>query len=61
MQGSCLEKLFNRGVIMNLATDSFDLNRFVVAQKQDYAVVVNLGLQLTYEKTTNNPSDLIPI
>jgi uncharacterized protein (DUF1810 family) len=41
MQGSCLEKLFNRGVIMNLATDSFDLNRFVLAQKQDYAVALD--------------------
>jgi uncharacterized protein (DUF1810 family) len=26
---------------MNLATDSFDLNRFVVAQKQDYAVALD--------------------
>ena len=26
---------------MNLATDSFDLNRFVVAQKQDYAIALD--------------------
>ena len=41
MTGSCLEKLFNRGVIINLAKDYFDLNRFVVAQKQDYAVALD--------------------
>jgi len=41
MTGSCLEKLFNRGVIINLAKDYFDLNRFVVAQKQDYAIALD--------------------